>query len=284
LELVDVDTIAGRARGTLWTTLYSPTATQFDLSVDRSPADADSAGGREVLLSWWGLPGVGIGGMQSGGVDLGIVHSGYFYGPEKKSLQNVPVLASATKSLMTRWIAPVPHMVDAKLANEDGLAVGSITNMTGMTLKNVRLLYGTWAYRLGTLDVGQSIEVGDQLNPRKVKTIVTHDAMDEANAAKGMIEGAVFDAEQASAKEILNLMMFYDAAGGLNFAHLPNRYQAYCDLSRVLELGRAVLVAEAATPVMRLLDDVTGNAIGDKQDESTVVYRFVLPVERSGSP
>src|SRR6185503_2215583 len=33
LELVDVDTLAGRARGTLWTAIYSPVAKQFDLSV-----------------------------------------------------------------------------------------------------------------------------------------------------------------------------------------------------------------------------------------------------------
>ena len=58
----------------------------------------------------------------------------------------------------------------------------------------------------------------------------------------------MFAAEQATPKEILNLMMFYDAAGGYGFAHLPNRYQAYCDLSRTLELGRAVLVADADDP------------------------------------
>ena len=61
---------------------------------------------------------------------------------------------------------------------------------------------------------------------------------------------------------------------------MPNRYQAYCDLSRTLELGRAILVADAAGPVAQLVDDATGAAVGDKQDESTVVYRFVLPVKR----
>ena len=74
LELVDVDTLAGRARGTLWTTIYSPAATKFDLSVKGPELPADSIQEKEVLLSWWGLPGTGIGGMQSGGIDLGIVH------------------------------------------------------------------------------------------------------------------------------------------------------------------------------------------------------------------
>jgi hypothetical protein len=280
LELVDVDTISGRARGTLWTTIYSPTARQFDLSVKGPELRADLTQGKDVLLSWWGLPGNGIGGMQSGGIDLGIVRSGYRYGSERKSLLGVPILASATKSLIARWTAPVSSMVDAELTDQDGLAIGSITNRTNFPFQNARLLYGTWAYRLGGLNAGQRIDVGEQLSPRKVKTIVTHEALGETGAAKGATEGQLFAAETASAKEILSLMMFYDAAGGFGFAHLPNRYQANCDLSRTLELGRAILVADTASPVTQLIDEATGTTVGDTQDESTVVYRFVLPVKR----
>jgi hypothetical protein len=284
LELVDVDTLTARARGTLWTTIYSPEAKQFDLSVKGPTLPADSVQDTQVLLSWWGLPGTGIGGMQSGGMDLGIVHAGYRYGAERKSLLGVPVLTSATKSLIARWTAKVSPMIEAELTDQDGLAAGSITNRTGFPLQNVRLLYGTWAYRLGDVSAGKRVEVGEQLSPRKVKTIVTHDALGEAGAAKVAGEGQVFVPERASAKEILSLMMFYDAAGGFGFAHLPNRYQAYCDLSRTLELGRAILVAEAAGPVAQLVDDATGATVGDKQDESTVVYRFVLPVKGRRGP
>ncbi len=134
------------------------------------------------------------------------------------------------------------------------------------------------------MNAGKRVDVGEQLSPRKVKTIVTHDALGETGTAKGAVEGQVFAPEKASAKEILSLMMFYEAAGGYGFAQLPNRYQAYCDLSRTLELGRAVLVADATGPVAKLVDDTTGTPVGDKQDESTVVYRFVLPVKRHSEP
>jgi hypothetical protein len=284
LELVDVDTIAGRARGTLWTTICSPTATKLDLSVNGPRLGTDSTQGKEMLLSWWGLPGTGIGGMQSGGIDLGIVHSGYRYGSDRNSLLGVPILASATKSLISRWTSPVSTMIDAELSDQDGLAVGSITNRTGFRLQNVRLLYGSWAYRLGDLNAGKHVDVGEQLSPRKVKTIVTHDALGETGTAMGTAEGQLFTPEKASAKEILRLMMFYEAAGGYGFAHLPNRYQAYCDLSRTLELGRAILVADATGPVAQLVDESTEAEVGDKQDESTVVYRFVLPVKRHLGP
>ncbi len=283
LELIDVDTLSGRTRGTFWGTLYSPTAAQFDLSVETSQLHADSAMEGNLIFSWWGLPGVGIGGMQAGGIDPGMVRVGYSYGAERNSLAGVPVLASSTKSLMARWTAHVPPMLNAVMTDQDGLAVGSIANLSGQRWRNVRLLYGTWAYFLGSLNPGQRIDVGEELSPRKVKTIVMHDVLGDA-AAKGPLEGRVFTADEASAKQILNVMMFYDAAGGYGFAHLSNRYQAYCDLSRLLDLGRAILVADADAPVARLIDDAAKNTIRDNPDESAVIYRFVLPVNRHTRP
>src|SRR4029079_2051375 len=185
---------------------------------------------------------------------------------------------------ISRWTSPVSKMIDTELTDRDGLAAGAIINRTGFALHTVGLLYGSWAYRLGELSAGKRVVVGEQLSPRKVKTIVTHDALGDTGASKGTAEGQGFSPETASAKEILSLMMFYDAAGGYGFAHLPNRYLAYCDLSRTLELGRAILVADAAGPVARLIDDGTGTAVGDKQDESAVVYRFVLPVKGRTGP
>jgi hypothetical protein len=280
LELIDIDVSTNCARATYWASLYSPNAAQLDLGVRTATQTGADGSGTESLFSWWGLPGVGIGGMQSGGADLGIIRTGYSFGPDRNALNGVPVLASATKSLIDRWIAPSRPMIEAKLTEQEELAIGTLTNRDGPPLRNVRLLYGTWAYRLGNLNPEQSIEVGEQLSPRKVKTIVTRDALDESAPPGTTGDVRLFMAEQASAKEILSLMMFYDAAGGFGFANLPNRYQWYCDLSRQLELGRAVVVAEAAGPVTQLIDNATGKAIGDNPDASTVIYRFVIPVTR----
>ena len=95
--------------------------------------------------------------------------------------------------------------------------------------------------------------------------------MDElARLAPGLRDGdayrSVFVAEQASASEIMRLMMFYEAAGGLAFAGLPNDYQDYCDLSRMLDLGRAILVANVLTGGSRLVDHRTGQPFGDQRE------------------
>jgi hypothetical protein len=160
-----------------------------------------------------------------------------------------------------------------------------VTNASGAPLTNVRLLYGTWAYRLGNLNAGERVAVGEELSPRKAKTIVTRDALEASRTEAAPIEGRVFDAAQATPIEILDLMMFYETAGGYAFAHLPNRYQAYCDLSRQLELGRAILVADGPQPGAELVDHGTGQVIGgEESDKAAVVYRVLLPVKRGNGP
>jgi hypothetical protein len=225
-----------------------------------------------MLLSWWGLPGTGIGGTQSGGVELGINQSGYRYATGLNGLSKLPILTSGTKSLLGRWTASTEPLLEAQLADADGLVNGFIVNRAGRALRNVRLFYNGWGYRLGTIADGGRIDVGTQLSPRRVKTIVTQNAIGSTGAA----EQTVFTAERAPLEGILNLMMFYDAAGGSGFAELPNRCQPYCDLSRLLSLGRAIIVADAQTPGSRLVDAKSDKPFDD--GKSMVVYRFVLPV------
>jgi hypothetical protein len=279
LELVDVDVLSGRARGTYWSALYSPHSSELNLSFIGAMHSGGSPKIGDSLISWWGLPGAGIGGMQAGGVELGSGSNGYRYGSDYNSLEGVPILASGSKSVTARWTAQSSLQVEAELADEGGLAVGRFTNRTGTTLNNVRLLYGTWAYRLGTVRNGQQVQVSEQLNPRKVKTIVTRDAFGD----DGPLEGRVFVSEHVGAKEILNLMMFYEAAGGFSFAHLPNRFQAFCDLSRMLELGRAVLVAEASGPGSTLSAGTSDISSDAAEKTSSVVFRFLLPVNRTAN-
>jgi hypothetical protein len=286
LELVDVDAVIGAARGTFWASLYSPRAARFDLAMDvpesliATPSEQQRS---EALLSWWGLPGTGIGGMHAAGAESGIIGSGYEYGPHRNSLKDVPILPAATKSYLARWAAPARRVVTAELNDQDGLLGGYVVNEAGRTLENVRLLYGTWAYRLGTLGAGQRFDIGGELSPRQVKTIVTREALGDATSQPGESNNTAFNVDQASAKELLSLMMFYDAAGGIAFAQLPSRFQAYCDLSRQLVLGRAILVADAPGPSSQLVDSSTGRPIVDDTASSTTIYRVILPVDKTAA-
>jgi hypothetical protein len=279
IELVDVDTQTAQVRGTFWSAIYSPESRRYNPAIQLPKSQLANAAEAETLLTWWGLTGAGIGGMQAPGSEWEIIRTGYQYGPETRSLEALPVLESATKSLAARWTAKPAVNIEAKLSDAKGLVEGTLENRTGLTLRNVRLLYGQWAYRLGTLNADERAEIVEDLNPRKVRTIVTREALGESGATAGQVEGRVFAAERASAKDILNLMMFYNAAGGVGFAHLPNNYQAWCDLSRQLDVGRAILVAEVDEAGSQLIENSTNEPIGDtEQNTATIIYRFLLPV------
>jgi hypothetical protein len=304
LELVDVDSVTGLARGAFWATLHSPRAARFDLglrlaapftrSSSKSPlpvphrdgergfgtASGQSSELSKTLLSWWGLPGTGVGGMQARGSDLEELQEGYRYAADLESLEGVPVLTSATKSFVARWTAPAPALVDSNLVDQDGFATGSIVNRSGRPLRNARLLYGGWGYWLGNLEDGQQIDVGEDLDLRRVKTIVTASTLGATATATSQPEGAMFSPERATALELLNLMMFFDAAGGIDFAQLPSRVAADLDLSALLKpgMGRAILIAQAEEPGSSMIDTQSMESLGAEGDFAALVFRFVLPV------
>ncbi len=277
-ELVDFDLTTGRTRGICWATLYSPRAEQFDVALAPRLPNGQPAAGAQSLVSWLGLPGSGLGGMHAAGEPIDVAGVSYRAATNWSELLGMPVLTSSTKSLFARWdnakTAGVTLPLAADLAvDEDGLLVGSLTNETGATLADACLLYGQWGYRLGDLGPGQRLEVGPQLNAYRVKTIVTRRARSGAET-----EQDTFLADRATVDELLSVMMFYQAAGGEGFAGLPNRYQADCDLSRLLELDRAILFANGTRGGSRWTDAATGDSLESEQDTSTVVYRFVIPV------
>jgi hypothetical protein len=276
LELVDVDSTTGQARGTIWSAVYSPAADELSLRYDVEALSKET-GRAETRMHSWPLPGNGIGGTQSGRRNPA-AGDGYRYGDQLDALLGVPILTSGTKSLLARWTARTGPLVLAELRDDNGLVTGSIENRTGRRLRNVRLYHGEWGYRLGTIDDGGRIDVGEELRPRSFKTIIIQDSLTAADRSQSAEQ--VFFAERASLKETLNVMMFYDALGGFSFAQLQNRFQAYCDFSRMTMLGRPVLIADVDTRGSRLVNAESGEAIGD-EDSRAVIYRFVLPLRNT---
>ncbi len=278
-ELVDFDLTTGRTRGTCWATLYSPQAMRFDISLQPRLPNGHAVADPQSLVSWLGLPGSGIGGMHSAGEPIDVTGVGYRESSNLEQLVGLPVLTSSTKSLGAQWDSKqnsqaAPPIAAQLHVGDDGLAVGTLTNDTGARLVNACLFYGQWGYRLGDLAPSQKVEVGPLLSAIRVKSIVTRRA--RGGAAAGQ---SVFVADRANADELLNLMMFYQVAGGESFVGLPNRYQAGCDLSRLLELGRAILIAGGKHSGSQWTVAAAGKPLEDEQDQATVVYRFVLPVD-----
>lgn len=277
-ELVDVDVASGLVRGTGWATLYSPRADRFEVGLEPQMTDATPAsGGIEALVSWLGLPGRGLGGMHAAGEPIDVTSVGYESIDRLSRLAGVPLLTAATKSFLSQWTgtrsanADVSPAFTAELAlNEDSFLVGTIKNNTGVTLRDACLLGSQSGYRLGNLESGEQLAIGPQLSPQRVRAILVR------RVRRGPAgDQETFLADRATADQLLNVMMFYDAFGGAGFAGLPNRYQSRLDLSRLLDLDRAILVANVAegsqwTTTPAPSESSTG--------ESTTLYRFVIPL------
>jgi hypothetical protein len=283
-ELVDFDLTTGRTRGFAWATLYSPVAERFDVSLAPRFPDGQPAASAQPLVSWLGLPGNGLGGMHAPGEPIDVAGVGYEESNNLSELAGLPVLTASTKSLGARWDAPrdagiSPPITAEFTVDDDGLLVGSVTNNTGAPLTDAYVLHGQWGYLLGDLPPGKRLEIGPRLKPKRVKSIVVQRAVPGAVA-----EQATFLADRATAEELLNVMMFYEAAGGEAFAGLPNRYQADCDLSHLLTFDRAILVAGGTNRGSQWVNSATdrsaatGDSLETDKDQSMLLYRFIVPV------
>jgi hypothetical protein len=95
-------------------------------------------------------------------------------------------------------------------------------------------------------------------------------------------ETRAYDPSSVDPVEILEAMMFYEAAGGLSYARLENGYQGFVDGSGWLKADRAVLVARgpqgerAAGAELRR----DGQPLAARGDMRVSVLRFVLPVRQ----
>ena len=109
IDLVDVDTEEGHVRGTTWFNVFSAENALLDLRIDPSyPAERTGVEFKSTavyvpLLAWLGLPGGGLGGMNSRAVNLPLFDEPYQIDPITGTMTGVPLSAWSTKSFVARW-------------------------------------------------------------------------------------------------------------------------------------------------------------------------------------
>ena len=247
VDLVDVDTESGQLRGTTWATVFSPAMERYDLSVKPKLLDGTSLDGAEVVVSWLGLPGTGLGGMNPSTAPPAGWREPYDFSPRLDELQRVPVPIWATKSFTARWRATSSDYPTAALVRNGQVPNGTITNTLDFPLNRCLLAYGNWAYELGSLAPGESVRVGPTKMRRELNSLLTgRKLVFEQSGTLGDVvrETAVaYDRGSGDEAYILRAMMFFGAAGGHFYTGLSNSHQGFVDMSRLLQTDRAVLVA-----------------------------------------
>ncbi len=128
VDLVDVclDEEAPLVRGTTWMNVFSPRSDAYDLRFVPRPGGEESEDA-QVLLSWLGLPGAALGGMDPRTTNPPLTDRPYDFSPDLSQLDNVPIHVWSTKSLTARWTMPDPGLLTADVVQgEDDSLEGEL--------------------------------------------------------------------------------------------------------------------------------------------------------------
>ncbi|MEO0531804.1 MAG: hypothetical protein AAF266_14690, partial [Planctomycetota bacterium] len=260
---------------------FSPRASRYDLSLDARTLEGQPLSVSDSNTAWLGKPGYGLGAMQASSntgqtgvrasyrIDATPRLSGSSGSP---TVAGLPIQVWSTKTLVSRYAGRVGRSIDAALVPDgDGLIEGTITNDTGTKLNDCRLLYGSWAWKLGNLGDGVSKEIDTSLSPLKITTLLGRDR---------------------NSNRDWNLDSFaeYLAIGSRSTgATAPgSRYLHHLDLSHRLDAGDALLLARVKDGPRSELVQPDGPLVNQDDDEieqqrSWVYARFILPVSEDRS-
>jgi len=289
VDVIDFDDVQQARRASTFFTLFSPRGQAYNLSLRPARPERESRdeGTNEVpdsqpeghrppvLLSWFGLPGTALGGMESRAAPP-LAGRPYDFAENLSELAEVPVPIWSTKSFVARFSPPGEAPLTAELAPApgalEGLLKGSVTNRLGKPLEECLLLTRRWAYPLGTLAAGERLAIHDGLGPRTTESFLTRRR--EADDA--------YDPQGSDVKRIVEMLSFYKAAKGTNYVGLKHRYETLLDMSLHLGTDRAVLVGVSRKPTAEVLDGDQPLAPGTT--EGLTLYRVIVPIRTPQLP
>ncbi|MDZ4819226.1 MAG: hypothetical protein SGJ20_09665 [Planctomycetota bacterium] len=274
IDLVDVDLVSGTCRGNSWMNLFSPNTDRYTI---HSKPNVETPDGNQSV-SWFGLPGVGLGGMNSTLAAPAQFSDAYQMSTSGNQLQHVPLATWSSKSFCASWSYDLENLntgPEFTLTewSSDRAPAGTLVNRTGHKLTNAVLMYNGWAYMLGEIEPDQTIQVEQFRSIMNLESYLT-----QRKVTVNKEEGTPYDAAGTDPSRVLQMIQFYRAAGDREYTGLANRYLSTLDMSDQLAQHRAVLVASgpAATKLTAQGSEEQTLHVG----QHAAIYRFVLQVLR----
>jgi len=276
---IDAEGNAQQVRGASWATIYSPAAGPFDLTVE--PVESLRLSDEQLLLSWQGLPGEALGGMNVDtlGVSLNDAYRLDRPSAEHRSgrLHGAPIQTSSTRTFITRWNGSSELRMPPKLraGKRGNRLLGVITNPLNEELHDCVVYYANSAYRFkNSLQSRQTIDLASGAFERTLDWHLTQKSVNLDN--KDIT--TPWNPSDKNVPRILEVMMFHEAAGGRTYTELHNRFQTHIDLTRELTLGKAVFVGRSEQRATTL--NRGEKSLSEQYDHQWTFYRFVLPVDK----
>lgn len=299
VTIVDIDPVSKSARGFTWAQVFSGSAQRLDLEVtlDRAfsnPLDADSTQS-QASVGQWGFAGNVFGGIEVAGEDIRLpryemaviptlfrqASSGESLTAFASSLRGVPFAPQSSKAIVARWQFVPTEQISATLQRRLGsdLLTGELTNPLSHDLIDGFLVYKNLIYQLPTrIPAAGTVPQVDALPAKNFRWRLNRRESTEESSESELWDPQTDD----NLSRLMEIVLFYQAAGGLPYVNLQNRTLGALDLTHVLGPDHAILVGKLRDPVAQV--QVQGQASpADPLDHETFV-RIILPVGKSNLP
>ncbi|WP_164103630.1 hypothetical protein [Candidatus Laterigemmans baculatus] len=303
ISVIDVEPASGLGRGFSWAQVYSGQADRVDLEIVANGAvvtegvteGAGTAQGRSVaatLTSPWGYAGEIFGGIQVAGEDVrlpayaidmrrGNEASGAETDRAAASgarLEQVPLAPLSSKGIAARWRFPFTREAAVDLRRQPGsdLLTGSFVNPLPEDLLEGVLIYRNTIFLLPTrIPSGGRIAAIEAVQAKNFRW-----RLNRRQAAENSTQSEPWNrADDRDLARLMEIVLFYQTAGGEQYTELSNRTLADLDLSHLLTSDRAVLMGRVAAPQATVWVD--GQPLESEQVEAETYVRVVLQVETS---
>ncbi|MBI1311259.1 hypothetical protein GC176_08120 [bacterium] len=303
LELVDLDPDSGFARTITLSTIFSPQHARYEVTVPQAALSTQPAAASDrAYVSWFGFPEANYGGMyRSAGVETG--RPEYRMSPDGRAFENLPIAVWSDRIVASEALSQFDTALVESSLRRTG--TGQLHRDSGFThhlpfaLQNWVLVYGNRIYyrdlRAGGLLDDTSIPPGKAWSPgdstvtgRELRSFLTGAEFrftdDESKTSTGGGKYSKhqdkWDSRSTSLRDVIQMLTFHELAGGNGYTGLDNFALRELELSEHVDLGRAVLLAEASSHVSSLTIGEQDSSAGDR-DTTTTFVRILLPVSEA---
>ena len=164
------------------------------------------------------------------------------------AIRGVPIQVWASKSFAYRWLGHAADLgLDVALKDDERQLSGTIANRLkaarrkrskGIALRTVSWPTSDWAYVIGELRPGESVEIGPATRRISLNTFISGELNEFCGEHRRDIgEKSAYDRGSRDMAYVLQAMMFYDAGRRRKRPGLANDYQGFTDLSGLLKTG-----------------------------------------------
>lgn len=270
VDLVDIDVASGFARGRTWFALFSPESAKFDLQLS---AGDDAA----ASLAWMGLPGAGLGGMESTAAPP-LFAAGYDVSTRPPRLDDVPLQIWSTKNFTGTWFPKDDFGLRADLRRVplglDETVEGSVANRSDNRWTGAVLLFDRWVIPLGAIAPGETVAIDE-----RTASLVADQHFARRRRVGDEDVVTVYDKASLDVPRIMEVLMFHQAAGGQEYTRLKHQDEGQLDFSRLLSPRRAILLVQSEQPAVDI--EQTNIELTEDNSQQWTFLRFVIPVSKS---